>query len=235
MAAPRFHVLGPLQRGELALPREAARHAQVLRLNAGDAVALFDGHGGEWSATILEVRRSDVVVQVQAHSTIEREASVRVHMALGVPTNDRMDALVEKATELGVATIQPLLTERSVLRLAGERAAKKTAHWQAVAIAACEQCGRNRVPTVLPMMALPLWLDGLAPRGADERRVLLSTTTAAIQPNFVSATDVCLLSGPEGGLSPRKRQSPSSAALRPTPWGHAFCAPTPHRWRCSWC
>jgi 16S rRNA (uracil1498-N3)-methyltransferase len=156
---PRFHCPVPLTLGaELELPAAAARHVQVLRLQPGGVITLFNGEGGEHSATILRMGRSDVAVRVDSHQPLEREASRRVHLALGMPANERMDWLVEKAAELGVASVQPLHTAHSVLRLSGERATKKQGHWQSVAIAACEQCGGNRVPAVRPVADLMGWL-----------------------------------------------------------------------------
>ncbi|RYY81951.1 MAG: 16S rRNA (uracil(1498)-N(3))-methyltransferase, partial [Comamonadaceae bacterium] len=158
---PRFHCAIPLTANtSLALPPGAARHVQVLRLQPGDAITLFDGAGGEYEATVERMGRSDVDVAVGAHHAIEREAPRGVHLAVGMPANERMDWLVEKATELGVASIQPLMTAHGVLRLAGERADKKRAHWEAIAIAACEQCGRNRVPVVHPVKPFAGWLSG---------------------------------------------------------------------------
>jgi 16S rRNA (uracil1498-N3)-methyltransferase len=123
-----------------------------------------------------------------------------VTLAVGMPANERMDALVEKACELGVAAIQPLLCERSVLRLAGERAQKKVAHWQAVAVAACEQSGRTRVPEVAPVRTLPDWLAALPAGAAQESRWLLSLRDAAPL-RSVGTAAVLSLSGPEGGLT----------------------------------
>ena len=144
---PRFHCAVTLAAGSaLALPPGAARHVQVLRLQPGETITLFNGEGGEYEATIERMGRSEVAVQIGGHAAIEREAPRAVHLAIGMPANERMDWLVEKATELGVASIQPLATAHGVLRLAGERADKKRAHWEAIAVAACEQCGRNRVP-----------------------------------------------------------------------------------------
>ena len=146
---PRFYCTAPLASGlALSLPPGAARHVQVLRLQPGDAITLFNGEGGEFEATVTRMGRSDVEVEVGAHHAIEREAHRSVHLLVGITANERMDWLVEKATEMGVASITPLVAERSVLKLKGERADKKRAHWQAVAVAACEQCGRNRVPPV---------------------------------------------------------------------------------------
>ena len=132
---PRFYCPTPLTTGEtLDLPAGAARHVQVLRLQPGDAITLFNGGpgiagSGEFDATVTRMGRSEVQVQVGAHHLVEREAPRAVHLVVGMPANDRMDWLVEKATELGVASIQPLMTERSVLRLSGERADKKVTHW----------------------------------------------------------------------------------------------------------
>lgn len=152
-----------------------------------------------------------------AHHALEREATRAVHLVVGMPANERMDWLVEKATELGVASVQPVLAERSVLKLKGERADKKRAHWQGIAIAACEQCGRNRVPQVHEAVALLAWLaSGRAePVGARGSRLLLSLAPGA-QPlsQAVAGTGpVTLLSGPEGGLSLVEEQAALAAGF----------------------
>lgn len=201
---PRLHVDQAIAgAGAIDLPPKAARHAQVLRLQPGQAVTLFDGSGGEWAAQIAAMDRHSVQVQVLSHSPRECENALAVTLALAMPANDRMDALVEKATELGVVAVQPLVTERSVLRLAGERGQRRQAHWQAIAVAACEQCGRNRVPTVLPVQTYAAWVSGLPPAPPHEARRLLgwreaSPWGAALDPTFTAMT---LLSGPEGGLT----------------------------------
>ena len=201
---PRLHCTEPLHSGaQLALPPGAARHVQVLRLQPGDALTLFDGRGGEYDAVVEHMGRSEVRVQVQAHRDVECEAALAVHLALGMPANERMDWLVEKATELGVASIQPLVTERSVLRLAGERAQKKQAHWQAIAIAACEQSGRNRVPAVHAVQAFEPWLAAQAQPGAVLSLRGGSQPLAAL-PRREAIT---LLSGPEGGLAPAEEDA----------------------------
>jgi len=196
----RFHVDPPLHEGaDLSLPPGAARHAQVLRLQPGMAITLFDGGGGEWSASILRMGRSEVSVRVGAHLAVDRELALHVTLAVGMPANERMDTLVEKATELGVATLQALHCERSVLRLSGERAAKKIAHWRGVAQAACEQSGRTRVPRIAPVLSLQEWLAALPAEAADAR-VLLSPRTTRALPGAVPNAVICL-SGPEGGLT----------------------------------
>ncbi len=203
---PRIHCATPLAPGaQLGLPPGAARHVQVLRLQPGDTLTLFDGRGGEFGATVTRMGRSDVDVQVGARLDAEREAGIAVHLAVGMPANDRMDWLVEKATELGVASIQPLQTAHGVLRLAGERAQKKQDHWQAVAVAACEQCGRNRVPPVHPVRDLGAWLDGLGDDAPAARHVLGFGDAAQPLGGAAPAGGSALfLSGPEGGLNPQE-------------------------------
>lgn len=216
-STPRFFSDQPLVSGQhLDLPATAARHAQVLRLQPGSPVCLFDGTGGEYESTIVRMGRSDVQVMVGQYLAIEREPGHRIHLALGMPANERMDWLVEKACELGVASIQPLHTERSVLRLSGERAAKKRAHWQGIAVAASEQCGGNRIAVIHPVQNLSAWLA----RPAGDHRLLLSQQNHAVplrdvmSVNGVTALDdisrsqsFCLLSGPEGGLTEAEQQT----------------------------
>mgnify|MGYP000996080208 CR=1 FL=1 len=232
---PRFFCPAALAtHAVLDLPAGAARHVQVLRLQPGDAITLFNGGpgwqgegapGGEFDATITHMGRSDVQVQVGAHHATEREAHRAVHLAIGMPANDRMDWLVEKATELGVASIQPLMTERSVLRLTGERADKKVAHWQSVAIAACEQCGGNRVPTVHPVQTLAQWLKAGASHGATSptspHRLLLSLRegSGALRALAPKLPDVLFLSGPEGGLGPAEEDAAVQAGFSPVSLG----------------
>jgi 16S rRNA (uracil1498-N3)-methyltransferase len=197
---PRLYTDQPLAAGTtISLPPGAAKHVQVLRLQPGSELTLFNGQGGEWSAAVHSIGRSEVQVHVQAHDAIERELPHRIVLAVGMPANERMDALIEKATELGVAAIQPLVCERSVLRVAGERALRKAAHWHAVAVAACEQCGRNRVPVIAEPLALVEWLRTLNSASA---RWLLSLADAQPWPPARSGADpVVLLSGPEGGFT----------------------------------
>jgi 16S rRNA (uracil1498-N3)-methyltransferase len=224
---PRFYCPAPLAAGaELDLPAAAARHVQVLRLQPGGVITLFNGDGGEYSATILRMGRSDVAVRVDSHQTRECEPGRRVHLAVGMPANDRMDWLVEKATELGVASVQPLHTAHSVLRLNGERATKKQAHWQAVATAACEQCGGNRVPCVKPVADLTAWLksSSLADTAAPVLRCVLSLADgtqplAAVLASQPAHTPVLFLSGPEGGLSPSEDAAARAAGFVPVTLG----------------
>lgn len=196
----RLFVETPLHEGaELVLPPGPARHAQVRRVQPGDGLVLFDGRGGEWAAQVLAMGRSEVRVVVGSHAEVERELPLAVTLAVGMPANERMDFLVEKATELGVATIQPLVCERSVLRLSGERAERRREHWQALAVAASEQCGRTRPPQIAPVTPLAGWLAGPLPACP---RWLLSPDPGAAAPRALAEAAVLALSGPEGGLTP---------------------------------
>lgn len=220
---PRFYCPTPLATGlPLSLPAGAARHVQVLRLQPGGLITLFNGEGGEFDAIVTRMGRSDVEVEVGVHRAVEREAARAVHLLAGITANERMDWLVEKATELGVASITPLVAERSVLKLKGERAEKKLAHWQGVAVAAAEQCGRNRVPTVHAAVTLAEWVKKAPP---GERWVLsLSEGTRPLsqvqdQTPSQPATPVTVLSGPEGGLSPAEESAALAAGFVPVSLG----------------
>jgi len=220
----RFYCPTPLvAHTPLLLPSAAARHVQVLRMQPGVALTLFNGEGGEWSATVTRMGRSDVEVMVGEHLATEREVQRPVWLAVAMPANDRMDWLVEKATELGVSGIQPLHTAHSVLRLHAERAAKKQAHWQAVAIAACEQCGGNRVPAIAPVLEGASWLEQhQAPAGS--LRCVLSLANGARSLTSVLSEQapqapLWLLSGPEGGLSPGEDQAAREAGWQPVTLG----------------
>ena len=210
---PRFYSPIPLVCGaEIDLPEGAVRHVQVLRLQPGDAITLFDGgaqgQGGEFEAIVLHMGRNSVRVRIDAHLALEREAARAVHLLAGITAGERMDWLVEKATELGVASITPVAAERSVLRLKGERADKKQAHWQAVAVSACEQCGGNRVPVVHPVRTLQEWLHGAsAPPASAQRGVLSLAADAQGLRQFDDQQPLWLVLGPEGGLSPQEEHT----------------------------
>lgn len=201
----RLYVETPLSAGlEFALPDDAARHVQVRRLQPGDDLRLFDGTGGEWQARVTRMGKRDVDVRVGSHEAVDRELPFELEIALGMPTNERMDALVEKATELGVAAIQPLQTERSVLRLDGERAARRVAHWQAVAVGASEQSGRTRVPLIAPVRSVGAWLAAQPDPAPHAGRFVMSTGSAPPLSRAVTAAPHgrwLALSGPEGGLT----------------------------------
>ncbi len=221
---PRFHCPSPLATGALLeLPPGAARHVQVLRLQPGEAITLFNGEGGEYDARIERMGRSSVSVRVIAHDPIERETERAAHLVVGMPANERMDWLVEKATELGVASIQPVTAARSVLRLKGERADKKIAHWRGIAIAACEQCGRNRVPVIHELLDFADWAASLRAQAADTpgARLLLSLRPAslALSQALPATGAVTLLNGPEGGLSPAEEEAALAGGFVPVSLG----------------
>jgi len=227
----RFYADIPLVPGtSVSLPPHAARHVQVLRMQPGDALTLFNGQGdgqpgseGEFAATVERMGRSDVEVMVGAYTATAREARRAVHLAVGMPANERMDWLIEKAAELGVASIQPLMSERSVLRIKGERADKKLAHWRGVAIAACEQCGRSRVPVIHDAANLADWLKGAGQGAAGGARLLLSlqdgTRPLADAVAAAGGGAVTFLSGPEGGLGPAEEAAAIAGGFAPVTLG----------------
>ncbi len=220
----RIHVDQVLSRGlELPLPDGAARHVQVLRLQPGDALTLFDGRGGQWLAELLAMGRKRVQARVLAHQPLECELARSVTLAVGMPANERMDNLVEKATELGVARIVPLVCERSVLRVAGDRADRKAAHWQAIAVAACEQSGRNRVPQVQAPMLLKDWLaSAQAGPQAGMRGVLCFAPQARPLQAWLGQAGpgpLTWLSGPEGGLTDAEIAQAQARGFQPLTLG----------------
>jgi 16S rRNA (uracil1498-N3)-methyltransferase len=198
---PRFYVDHALETGTLLqLPDSVARHVRVLRLRSGDSVTLFNGLGGEYISTLTTVDKQHVEVSLGTFSAREAEPAHAITLAQGLPESAKMDWIVEKAIELGVGGIQPLICERSVIRLDEERAAKKLAHWRGIIVAAAEQCGRNRLPFLAPPLRFDQWM-----RSQDtHRRVLLSpraseplSAWARQQP----AQTITLMVGPEGGWS----------------------------------
>src|SRR5204863_7822758 len=169
----------------------------VLRVHAGDDITLFNGRGGEYAARIASIELLKLLVDVLAHRAIERESPLRMVLAQGISSGERMDFTVRKSVELGVAEIQPVLAASSVARPKGERAAARHAHWQKIAIAACEQCGRNRIPAVHPMVAASDY------RGGTGTKILLSP---ASELRFTQALkgggeDFTIAAGPEAGFN----------------------------------
>ncbi|SAK83914.1 16S ribosomal RNA methyltransferase RsmE [Caballeronia hypogeia] len=208
---PRFHVDCPLFVGQtLTLPDDVVRHVHVLRLQTGDPVTLFDGRGGEYRGVLVDIAKRSASARLDEHSDREAEPPYRVTLAQGIAGGDKMDWLIEKAVELGVAGIAPITAERGVVRLAGERAVRRQAHWQALTRAACEQCGRNRVPDVAPPRDLNAWLTDLPAAADGELRLLLSPraeVSFASLPADPPCGPVTLLIGPEAGFSPAEEQA----------------------------
>jgi len=205
---------------------------QVLRLQPNDEITLFNGQGGEFKAVVTHMGRSDVSVRVGEQSHIERELNMGVHLWSGITANERMDWLLEKATELGATTLLPITAERSVLKLKGERADKKLAHWQAIAVASSEQCGRNRVLQVgtpvnlfqaiaqlsfAPSQAAR-WVLSLAPGTRSLQEMMQTLKTS--KDGEAKRGEIILLSGPEGGLSPSEEAQAIAAGFVPVSLGH---------------
>jgi 16S rRNA (uracil1498-N3)-methyltransferase len=198
---------------EQLLPRGAADHLlRVLRLRPGAELTLFDGRGGEYAARLVGAERGAARVEVGAHLPIERESPLAVTLLQGLVRGERMDLIVQKATELGAQSIVPLLTERSVVRLDAAQIQKRLAHWQAIAISACEQCGRNRLPQIGPLAELSR-VGELALSGA---RLLLEPQGRQTLPGALAGhTEAALLIGPEGGLSDAEVEAAQDADFLP--------------------
>jgi 16S rRNA (uracil1498-N3)-methyltransferase len=218
----RLYFPGELEPGRsCTLPSQQAHHAlQVLRLRRGESVILFNGDGAEYPAVIVAASRDRFALDVTGREAVDREAPFAVTLAQAVSSGERMDYTIQKAVELGVAAIQPLETRRSVVRLSADRAERRVAHWQAVAIAACEQCGRNRVPPVLPVLQVDGFLAGsdVSPKG--ERRVLLSPRSARRLLDLERpAGAIVMLAGPEGGFTPDEERAAERLGFLPVRLG----------------
>jgi 16S rRNA (uracil1498-N3)-methyltransferase len=208
---------------------------QVLRLQPNDEITLFNGQGGEFKAVVMHMGRSEVSVRVGEHQAIERELNIYVHLWSGITANERMDWLLEKATELGAATLLPITAERSVLKLKGERADKKLAHWQAIAVASSEQCGRNRVLQVGQARTLEQALEQLSAAQAPSQAArwvlslspgtrllheMIQTIRSTHDHDATQPTEIIVLSGPEGGLSPAEEAQAIAAGFVPVSLGN---------------
>lgn len=179
------------------LPEDSAHHAvHVLRIHAGDPVVLFNGRGGEYPSRVAAIERLKVLIDVLSHDPVEREAPLRMKLVQGVSAGDKMDSTIRKAVELGVAEIQPLLAAASVARPKGERAASRQVHWQRIAVSACEQCGRNRVPVVLPLMDAASFTDS-----SSDTKILLSPRSELAFSKMRFGKAITLAAGPEAGFS----------------------------------
>lgn len=200
MSEPRVYVDMDLNVGTVAtMPEEAYRHLViVLRRIPNDGVTLFNGRGGEYSGRIESVAKHKLTVRIEELREVERESPLPVTLAQAVSKGERMDYSIQKAVELGVTSIQPLLTDHVVVRLDAERWARKQEHWQGVAVAACEQSGRTRIPRLLPVTDLRDWLPTCAP---EALRLVLSPAAAPVVLKRNAGQPVVLLVGPEGGLS----------------------------------
>lgn len=208
---PRFYCPPPLPlSGSFELPQDAAHHAiRVLRLREGDAVQIFDGIGSEFTGVIAELGGKRVVVGNLCTTDANRESPLQMMLAQAMTSSDKMDWVIQKATELGVTEIQPLDTERSVARLSADRTAKRIEHWQQVAISACEQCGRNVLPKLHAPLDIMAWLQQIQ-KTAGTKFILLPQGAASLHAQTKPQGRIVLLIGAEGGFS----QAESDAALR---------------------
>lgn len=217
MRVPRVHVAEALASGgRVSLSGSAGRHvSRVLRLRPGAELVLFDGRGGEYAARVRSAGR-EVEVDVGEHRAVERESPLALTLAQGVSRGERMDLVVQKATELGVQAIVPLLTERCVVRLDEERTERRLRHWRSVAVGACEQCGRNRLPRISAPQPLWRWLDDLEPQEGPR---LLLRPEPSVAPLAAGADAATLLIGPEGGLTPEEQEQVLARGFRPLSLG----------------
>jgi 16S rRNA (uracil1498-N3)-methyltransferase len=216
--APRFYVDAPLRAGgSCLLPADSAHHAiHVLRLRAGDAVTLFNGRGGEYAGRIASMEKLRIAADILAHDPVERESPLRVTLVQGVSSGERMEFTIRKAVELGVAEILPVLAAASVARPKGERAASRQAHWQRIAISACEQCGRNRLPTVHPL------IEAQAYRAEGQASRILLSPLADLSFSKIVKSDsdqFVLAAGPEAGFSAEEERAFLEAGFVPARLG----------------
>ena len=192
--------LGP---GPATLVDQAAKHvARVLRMKSGQSLTIFDGIGHEYLATIERCTGSRVDLNVGERVSVDRESPLRLTLAVAMARGERMDLVIQKATELGATEIVPLQSARTVVQLAPDRAAKRQKHWRHVAISACEQCGRNRLPTIHPVCSLSEWLQSMPGAGDGELRLIADPHGGhALELNGIQARQLRLLTGPEGGFT----------------------------------
>jgi len=211
MRVPRVYLDQALQSGtELALDKPAAHYlVSVLRLRTDDTLTVFNGSGGEYTATLQSATNKKATISVGSHSPGVQASPVKIVLAIGLSRGERMDWVIQKAVELGVNEIIPLFTERCEVKLKGERALKKLGHWQQIAISACEQSQRNDVPTIKPAQQLGEYLAAIAtpstPLDTDLRLILdpraEQSLSSLLLDKGVTTKTVALLSGPEGGFS----------------------------------
>jgi 16S rRNA (uracil1498-N3)-methyltransferase len=189
---------------------------RVLRLRDGDTLTLFDGLGGEYGARITGFRKDTVLADVLEHRAVERESALDLTLAQGISRGERMDWVMQKATELGVRRIVPVFTERSMVKLDARQSERKLQHWRAIAIAACEQSGRNRVPEITEPAN---FFDAIRASPPSDTRVLLSPSATLRARDLPRPTTITLLIGPEGGLADHEGEAAIKAGFQPVQLG----------------
>lgn len=214
MALTRLYVSSELQPGtELQLNEEQARYiGRVLRLRVGDSLTVFNGDQGEFDATLTNVSRTTASIELQQHCRTETESPLKVHLVQGCSRGERMDFVVQKATELGVKRLSPVLTEYGVVKLDATRAARRREHWQKIAASACEQSGRIRPPLIDTPLPLKSWF-GQRTRQPDIDLVLRPGAATALTSIDSPQTKVCILIGPEGGFSDSEYEDAAAAGF----------------------
>ena len=213
MRLTRVHVPEPLATGRRhTIEGDAANHiTRVLRLEPGAPLTVFDGRGGEYSARIETLRKNAVIIEVQARAPSSRESSLSLTLAQGVSRGERMDWVVQKATELGVTAVVPVLTERTVVKLDARQSERKLAHWHGIAVAACEQSGRDKIPDIVAPLSLSDFLCAIDPQTT---RLLLSPTgTQRINDLKAPERKIAVLIGPEGGLAETEQRAAIGAGF----------------------
>ena len=212
MRVPRIYTAASIEaNGDIELEPGPSRHlSRVLRMKIGDSVVLFNGSGGQYPARITAIDRKSVRASVGDFEPVELESALCLQLGIAISRGERMDWVVQKATELGVSSIAPLLSERTEVRLDPDRAEKKLRHWQQIAISACEQCGRDRPPRLLPFTGLEQWLDKVD----AQVRLVLHPRAGNSAPELSPPASVALLVGPEGGFSEEEIVKAEQAGFR---------------------
>ncbi|SCY77161.1 16S rRNA (uracil1498-N3)-methyltransferase [Nitrosospira sp. Nl5] len=227
MALPRFYCPEKMTVGQvIELPANVAHHAlRALRLEQDDELILFNGDGGEFRAAIVRIGKHGAAVMIERYLDIERESPLVITLAQAICTNEKMDWIVQKGVEMGISRIQPLVTKLSMVRLSAERAERRMKHWQQIVISACEQCGRNRIPRILPLISLPGWLGPQIGTCQDLNNsiprnpcfILSPTAKKGLRdfPGSPPVTALTLLVGPEGGFTPEEEAAAAVAGFIP--------------------
>ncbi len=222
---PRFYLNKTINAGQVIELSDDTEHyaTRVLRLRENDKITLFNGKGGEYSGRIISIKKSNTKISIDQHYDFEYESPLNIELVQAICVNEKMDWIIQKAVELGVTRIQPISTNRSVVRLSTERAAKRLRHWEKTVISACEQCGRNHLPQVLPLISLADWLSNQKTDQVHQHfNFMLSPTADKTLSNFpcpTSDTVITLAVGPEGGFTSEEERGFLHASFTPVQLG----------------